>query len=85
MPLKYRRCRGCKLMRTERAFDANSRTKDGLSRDCRSCGTKGAVAKRELARAEKRCKSGGKYKIARYFPNDSRTMDGKIKTCLACQ
>ena len=52
-------------MRTERAFDANSRTTDGLSYYCRSCGTKGAVAKRELARTEKRCKSWRKYKLAR--------------------
>ena len=84
MPVKYRRCRGCKLLRTERAFDANSRTKDGLSYYCRSCGTKGAVAKRELGRTQRRCKVCRKYKLARYFPNDARTRDGKSKVCLAC-
>ena len=84
MATDYRKCRGCKRMRTTRAFDADSRTRDGLSYYCRECGSKGAFRKRELNRSKRRCKVCRKWKLGRYFPADNRTSDGKSKICLAC-
>ena len=82
--MDYRRCRGCKRVRTLRAFDLNSRTRDGINYYCRECGTKGAVNKRDLGRTKRRCKICRKQKLSRYFPADARTRDGKSKICLAC-
>lgn len=79
-----KRCRGCRRTKGERSYAPDARTRDGLSRYCTACGSKRALAEKELRATPKRCRTCRKVKAGRFFPPDQRTRDGLSKDCLVC-
>jgi hypothetical protein len=78
-------CRGCRKFKSQRSFDPDARTAEGLSRYCRACGSKQRIEAAAAARKPKRCRTCLRWKGRRFFAPDARTADGLNRDCRACK